>query len=163
MIDPHSCNMLYFSSSRVVSAYLTQIQLWHFEMFSFKMCNWICVSYFFTEHKHWQTRKYTWGGPCNLYEQKYNWRINSVYSRVWGDWHGHHQDMISFPEEPPQAAVVSPNIQVPNMEALSSRRRTQIIILFIMERFSKSITHICLIYFLPVTKVRRQYQFTKQL
>lgn len=45
-----------------------------------------------------------------------------LYLRVWGDRHGHHQDMIPLSEEPPQASVVSPNIQVPNMEALSRRQ-----------------------------------------
>lgn len=30
--------------------------------------------------------------------------------------------MILLPEEPPQASVVPPNIQVPNMEALRQRK-----------------------------------------
>lgn len=30
--------------------------------------------------------------------------------------------MIPLPEEPPQASVVPPNIQVPNMEALRQRK-----------------------------------------
>lgn len=42
-----------------------------------------------------------------------------LYLRVRGDWHSHHQDMIPFSEKPPQSSVISPNIQVPNMQALN--------------------------------------------
>ncbi|TNN74685.1 hypothetical protein EYF80_015003 [Liparis tanakae] len=36
---------------------------------------------------------------------------SELHSRVRGDWHGHHEDMVPFSEEPPQASVVSPDIQ----------------------------------------------------
>lgn len=49
--------------------------------------------------------------------------------RVRRDRHGHHQDMIPFSVEPPQASVVSSYIQVPNVQALGElgpRRRVRL-------------------------------------
>lgn len=46
-----------------------------------------------------------------------------LYLRVRGDRNSHHQDMIPFSEKPPQASVVSPHIQVPNMQALDRTSR----------------------------------------